>query len=50
MRPNPQFPSDLVAFIEEILNVKLHFLYNDLYAICMTKKNMLYTQELSSKH
>ena len=26
MWPNPQFPADLVAFTEEIFNVKLHFL------------------------
>ena len=26
MWPNPQFPVDLVAFTEEILNEKLHFL------------------------
>ena len=26
MRPNPQFPTDLVTFTEEILNGKLHFL------------------------
>ena len=26
MRPNPQFPADLVIFTEEILNGKLHFL------------------------
>ena len=25
MWPNPQFPTDLVAFNEEILNGKLHF-------------------------
>ena len=25
MWPNPQFPEDLVSFIEEILNGKLHF-------------------------
>ena len=26
MRPNPQFPADLVTFTEEILNGKPHFL------------------------
>ena len=26
MRPNPQFPADLVTFTEEIPNGKLHFL------------------------
>ena len=30
MWPNPQFPADLVIFIEEILNGKLHFLCSDL--------------------
>ena len=25
MRPNPQFPTDLVTFTEEIRNGKLHF-------------------------
>ena len=25
MSPNPQFPSDLVTFTEEILDGKLHF-------------------------
>ena len=29
MWPNPQFPSDLVTFTEEILNGKLHFLRSD---------------------
>ena len=29
MWPNPQFPADLVAFTEEILNGKLHFLCSD---------------------
>ena len=28
MWPNPSFPADLVAFTEEILNGKLHFLCN----------------------
>ena len=28
MWPNPQFSADLVTFTEEILNGKLHFLYN----------------------
>ena len=26
MRPNPQFPADLLTFTEEILNTKLYFL------------------------
>ena len=26
MRPNPQFPADLAAFAEEILDEKLYFL------------------------
>ena len=25
MRPNPQFPEDLITFTEEILNRKVHF-------------------------
>ena len=25
MRPNPQFPADLITFTKEILNGKLHF-------------------------
>ena len=29
MWPNPQFPTDLVTFTEEILNGKLHFLRSD---------------------
>ena len=29
MWPNPQFPADLVIFIEEILDGKLHFLYSE---------------------
>ena len=29
MRPNPQFPADLVSFTEEIRNEKLHFLCSD---------------------
>ena len=30
MWPNPQFPTDLVTFTEEIFNGKLHFLYSDI--------------------
>ena len=29
MRPNPQFPANLVTFTEETLNWKLHFLRSD---------------------
>ena len=29
MRPDPQFPSDLVTFTGEILNGKLYFLCSD---------------------
>ena len=29
MWPNPQFPTDLVIFTEEILNEKLHFLCSE---------------------
>ena len=28
MRPNPQFPADLVTFTEEILSRKLNFLFS----------------------
>ena len=28
MRPNSQFPADLVKFTEEILNGKLHFSFH----------------------
>ena len=28
MRPNPQFPADLVTFTEETDNRKLHFLFS----------------------
>ena len=31
MRPDPQFPADLVTFSEEVLNGKLHFLCSDLF-------------------
>ena len=31
MRPNPEFPADLVTFTEEILNGKLHFLFSVIY-------------------
>ena len=31
MRPNLQFPVDLVTFTEEILNEKLHFLCSVTY-------------------
>ena len=30
MWPNPQFPADLVTFIEEILNAKIHFLCSEI--------------------
>ena len=36
MWPNPQFPTDLVTFTEEILNEKLDFLCNE---VCLTKSN-----------
>ena len=29
MRPNPQYPEDLVTFTEEILNGKFHFLCSE---------------------
>ena len=33
MRPNPQFPVDLVRFTEEILNGNLHFLCSGLSTV-----------------
>ena len=33
MSPNPQFPADLVAFTQEILNGKLNFLCSDNYCL-----------------
>ena len=40
MRPNPQFPVDLVTFTEEIFNGKLHFLCSD-YIANLHKKTKL---------
>ena len=40
MLPNPQFPTDLVTFPEEILNGKLHFLCT--VRNCMTNSCKLY--------
>ena len=31
MRPNPQFPTDLVTFTEEIFNGKLQFLCSAIF-------------------
>ena len=39
MRPNPQFPADLVAFTEEIFNGKLHFLCSVKVKNWLIKKN-----------
>ena len=36
MWPNPHFPTDLVTFIEEILNGKLHFLCSVRYGRVLT--------------
>ena len=33
MWPNPQFPTDLVTFTEEILHGKFHFLCSDYYLV-----------------
>ena len=32
MWPNPQFPADLITFTGEILNGKIHFLFNEDYS------------------
>ena len=37
MWPNPQIPVDLIAFTEEILNGKLHFLCSDAYYLTQSK-------------
>ena len=36
MRPNPQFPADLITFTEEIFSEKFHFLCSD-----MSKKSVI---------
>ena len=36
MRPNPKETAELVTFTEEILNGKLHFLWNDIYGRILT--------------
>ena len=41
MRPNPQFPADLVTFTEEILYGKLHFLCCD-FKICAAVLSILH--------
>ena len=41
MRPNSQFPADLVTFTEEILNRKLHFLCSVNWLIKKGVKNNL---------
>ena len=43
MRPNLQFPADLVIYNEEILNGKLHFLCSS-----MPVKAILYLQKVLS--
>ena len=40
MRPNPQFPADLVTFAEKILNGKLHFLCSVSQEIDKTTENV----------
>ena len=40
MRPNPEFPADVVTFTEEILNGKLYFLYSVYHRVY--GENMLY--------
>ena len=42
MRPNLQFPTDLVTFIEEILNGKLHLLCRS-HKVKKFKMNCKYT-------
>ena len=38
MRPNSQFPADLVTFTKEIFNGKLHFLCSGKYDISNLKE------------
>ena len=40
MRPNPEYPADLLTFTEEILNGKLHFSCSD-KMFCSTQKFLL---------
>ena len=42
MRPNPQFPADLVTFTEEIPNVELYFLCS------LDSRNQLKARKLSA--
>ena len=49
MRPNPEFPVDLVTFTGEILNKKLHFLYSESFCnddSLLRKKNPLVRNSL----
>ena len=40
MRPNPQFPADLVIFTEDILNGKLHFLWSETRPVITSMLNV----------
>ena len=42
MWPNPQFPPDLVAFTEEILNGKLKIVYSALFILSDCEKGKEY--------
>ena len=46
MRPNPQFPADLVAFTEEIFNGKLHFLCSVILNYTQTQLNLKFLENL----
>ena len=41
MRPNPQFPAELVTFTEEILIGKLQFLCSDSFKLFIVSLNVL---------
>ena len=49
MRPNLQFPADLVTLTEEILNGKLHFLCSELSYIGAQERLFFDTKQLNNK-
>ena len=49
MRPNPQFPADLVTFTEEIVKGKLHFLHMVKVYLGIYQRSMVQVYCLSRK-
>ena len=45
MPPNLQFPADLVALTEEILNGKLHFLFSEILPLLPILLKLCYNLE-----